>query len=1185
MRFLNGFAFLVFFTLLNIQQGFSQVPKISTFAPVSGAAGTQVTIQGSNFGTDPMLLTVYFGPVRGTVQSASANSITALVPIGAGTSMIRVHRDTMVAVAAFPFVERFSGGSADTIPRDAFAPVLLLNPAGTNPCIADFDNDGKPDYVIQTGTGTLSFFRNTFNGTDYSFSLSVTVAGSSKIMSMVAADFNGDHLPDLAFVIQNSTGLYILPNTSTPGSISFGTAYVKSVSSDYPYSIEAADIDGNGKMDVVVGYNSSGTAFSVVRNIGVTGTLLFSASSNTSFGGNVGTGNLVKVADFDKDGKPDVVVLSSYFRPIFCYKNNSVPGTVSFAAALSLVSGRPNVITGERYDLQLGDMDGDQKTDLVFIHSDADTISVFRNTSIAGTLSFAPKTNIKIDFDANALSVSDFNGDGAADIAFTKYYDSLRILINQSVSGSFSFSDAQSFYCGYPIQIIRAADFDLDGKQDILASGTDISTPSLHTLNLLRNLVNGPRIDSFETVTAGLGDTVRIFGNRFTGASLVRFGNMPASSFEVLADTLIQAVVGTGSSGSIRVETPGGWVKKDGFLWSAPIPVIDSFAPKTGSVGSVVTIYGKHFDSDHSNLLVRFGTGIATVIAATDTSVQTLVPTGASYEPVSVTVRSYGLTAFSIAPFLVQFAGGDTSFTQSDFADSVQYSLFSDGIKLTAADFNGDGKPDPVSGVYNNTNRFSVFYNNSDTNQVILNTRQDYKTYFGSFGSSTGNVVGVCSGDLDGDGKPEMVAVSAHSDSLSVFPNISTLDSIRFSRKIDCVTGSDPTVCAIADFDGDGKSDLAALNSSAGTVSVIKNRSTPGNFEFSPRFDLLSGSGPQDFVLADLTGDGLPEIIAANYNNNHFSVFRNYSSKGTIRFRPRVTFTTATYPWFIRSGDADGDGKIDLFVGNLGTSKSISVFRNQSTGDSVQFTPRVDLSLPAAPAGFAVNDFDGDGLIDWAVPTSQSPATLSFFHNKSTPGMIATSVRNDLRKITGPLYAGSADFTGDGKPDLYLNTTVDKLTIIANRTGEPVLGTMCRVTDTVTFFSPVVGTTYQWQMNDGTGFIDLQNSTQFTGVSTRNLGLRNIPSSWYGRTFRCITDGQSGQLFKIIFVRRWTGSAGTAWENPANWLCGQLPDEFTDVVIYTGNVVINSNVTVGAVLVRPGASLTVAPGFTLTTRH
>ena len=1184
MRLLNYWILVVAFMSLLLPSGYSQVPKITSFSPVSGVAGTQVTIQGTNFGTDPAQVSVYFGPVRGTVQSVASTTITALVPPGAGSSLIRIHRDTMAAVSAYPFGIGFNGGNSDTLPRDAFANLLSLTPAGANPCVADFDNDGKPDYVVQTGTGTLSFYRNTFTGTDYSFSAAVSIAGAGKILSMVAADFNADQLPDLAYVVQNSTGIYVLPNTSTAGIISFGTAYVKSVSSDYPYSVDAADIDGNGKMDVVVGYNSSGTAFSVVRNIGVAGALLFSASANTSFGGNVGTGNLVKVADFDKDGKPDVVVVSGYFRPIFCYKNTSVPGSVSFSAALSLVSGRPNVITGERYDLQLGDMDGDQKTDLVFIHSDADTISVFRNTSTPGTLSFATKTNIKIELDANSLCVTDFDGDGLADIAFSKYYDSLRIVLNQSVSGSFSFSKEQSFYCGYPIQIIRAADFDLDGKQDILASGTDISTPTLHTLNLLRNLVNGPRIDSFETAVACNGDTVLIFGNRLTGATEVRFGGAPASSFEVIADTLIRAIVGAGASGAIRVVTPGGWVKKDGFIWSEPIPVIDSIVPIKAPVGSTVTIYGKHLGTGNDQL-VRFGSGTSTVIAASDSTLQVLVPTGTSYDPVTVTSKNRGLVAYSVTPFLVQFPGGDTLFTNSDFADTVQYSLFSDGIKLTVADFNGDGIPDPVTGVYNNTNRFSVFRNSSDTNRILLNPRQDYKTYFGSFGASSGNVVGVCSGDLDGDGKPEMVTVSAYSDSLSVYPNTSTTDSISFSRKIDCSTGRNPTACAMADLDGDGKADLLSLNSSAGTVSVIKNKSTPGNFQFSVRTDYFSGSGPQDFVLADLTGDGLPEIIVANYNNNHFSVFKNQSTKGTIRFLPRKTIATATYPWFIRSGDADGDGKMDVFTGNLSSSKSISIFRNTGSSDSIQFAPRVDLSLPAAPGGFAVNDFDGDGLMDWIVPTSQFPGTLSCFHNKSTPGVIAASVRTDIAKITGPLYAGSADFTGDGIPDLFLNTSVDKLAIIANRTGAPVLGTMCRVTDTVTFFSPVTGTAYQWQMNDGNGFADLQNSTQFTGVTTRNLGLRNIPSSWYGRTFRCLTDGNAGQLYKIVFVRRWIGTAGTAWENPANWVCGQLPDEFTDVVIYGGNVIISSNVTVGSVVIRPGASLTVAPGFTLTTRH
>jgi hypothetical protein len=61
----------------------------------------------------------------------------------------------------------------------------------------------------------------------------------------------------------------------------------------------------------------------------------------------------------------------------------------------------------------------------------------------------------------------------------------------------------------------------------------------------------------------------------------------------------------------------------------------------------------------------------------------------------------------------------------------------------------------------------------------------------------------------------------------------------------------------------------------------------------------------------------------------------------------------------------------------------------------------------------------------------------------------------------------------------------------------------------------------------------------------------------------------------------WTGAVDNSWENPANWSCNNLPTASSNVIIYSGNVVVNSDVTVNTLTVRPGASITVNSGFNL----
>jgi len=139
--------------------------------------------------------------------------------------------------------------------------------------------------------------------------------------------------------------------------------------------------------------------------------------------------------------------------------------------------------------------------------------------------------------------------------------------------------------------------------------------------------------------------------------------------------------------------------------------------------------------------------------------------------------------------------------------------------------------------------------------------------------------------------------------------------------------------------------------------------------------------------------------------------------------------------------------------------------------------------------------------------------------------------------------------------------------------------------DTAILTSNVGGSTFRWQVDTGAGFQDIVNNNVYSGATTFSLRLANPPSAWYGYRYRCVTNFSISTVFKIQFENRWTGSADNTWENPANWSCGNLPDENTDVYINSGTVIINSDVTMRKLLLNPAANLTVQPGKTLTITH
>ena len=133
--------------------------------------------------------------------------------------------------------------------------------------------------------------------------------------------------------------------------------------------------------------------------------------------------------------------------------------------------------------------------------------------------------------------------------------------------------------------------------------------------------------------------------------------------------------------------------------------------------------------------------------------------------------------------------------------------------------------------------------------------------------------------------------------------------------------------------------------------------------------------------------------------------------------------------------------------------------------------------------------------------------------------------------------------------------------------------------------SSITGTTYQWQVNTGSGFVNTNDDANYSNTNTANLQLNNIPSSWYGYQYRCVVDGNNSYAYSLRFLNNWNGSVSTSWENPANWDCGILPDSNTEVIINSGTVVLSSDASCRSLAVKPGATFTISSGFNLTVVH
>jgi hypothetical protein len=142
------------------------------------------------------------------------------------------------------------------------------------------------------------------------------------------------------------------------------------------------------------------------------------------------------------------------------------------------------------------------------------------------------------------------------------------------------------------------------------------------------------------------------------------------------------------------------------------------------------------------------------------------------------------------------------------------------------------------------------------------------------------------------------------------------------------------------------------------------------------------------------------------------------------------------------------------------------------------------------------------------------------------------------------------------------------------------------------FASDITGTTYQWQVNNGSGYTNIVNDSIYTGGATNLLQLKDPPTSWYGYQYHCVVTGAGGtnnsKEITLQFGEQWAGTISTAWENPLNWSCGILPNANTDVIVNNGAPnfpIVNSNETVRSLTISPGASCTVNPAYILFIAH
>src|SRR5262249_16780962 len=129
--------------------------------------------------------------------------------------------------------------------------------------------------------------------------------------------------------------------------------------------------------------------------------------------------------------------------------------------------------------------------------------------------------------------------------------------------------------------------------------------------------------------------------------------------------------------------------------------------------------------------------------------------------------------------------------------------------------------------------------------------------------------------------------------------------------------GMQPAGVAVADFNGDGRPDLAIANSLDNTISVLVNtaKTSANSPSFRPQQTFATGRSPCSVAVGDFTGDGKPDLVVGNSAEETISVLLNTTLPGAdvVSFSDRQTFA-AGMNQFVVVGDFNADGKPDVAV-------------------------------------------------------------------------------------------------------------------------------------------------------------------------------------------------------------------------------------------------------------------------------
>jgi hypothetical protein len=956
-----------------------------------------------------------------------------------------------------------------TIHRSAVFPeqsVISTDANGSKSVFAaDVDGDGDPDVLSASNFDSkVAWYENTDGAGSFGAQQVISTAASMAEL-VFAADIDGDGDLD---ALSASPGDYkIAWYQNTDGAGSFGAQQVISTATNGPRSVFAADVDGDGDLDVlsashwddevawyenvdgagsfgaqqIISTNAAGGRSVLAADIDRDGDLdVVSASiddakiawyENTDGAGSFGTQQVISTnaagarfvfaADIDRDGDLDLTSASVYDDKIAWYENTDGTGNFGTQQVIS-------TLTDSAYGVFAADLDGDGDRDVLSASWDDDKIAWYENTDGAG--SFGSQQVVSTAGDAaSSVVAADVDRDGDLDVLSTSFLDD-KVTWYENRGGQFALATTDTA----PAALLQGDTSDLleivMTHRGLAADGDE----ELDTLLLLFEETPGDPLTSPEA--NALIDTLAVY--RDTGSGV----------FEAALDTLV-ASVGTLSlaAGNQKLTLPDGHAGAQvvhgtpGTFFAVVTLTSDAQAqlPNRFVVTHVTESGSTAEDRDNDILLtLEFAADFAsrTVLAASPSSDADqdglldiyelgtgvyVSPTDTGTDPLDSDTDDDGAS-----DGLEVTAGSDPtdplSQPQGPFAGQSVISTEGDGaFSVFAADVDGDGDLDVLAtSVLDNE---IAWYENTD-GAGSFGTQQIISTAV----ATTFPLIAVFAADVDGDGDLDALSASDGDDKIAWYENTDGAGGFGTQQIISTAADSPFSIFA-ADVDGDGNLDVLSASGIDHKIAWYEN--TDGAGSFGPQQVISTAAQTASSVFAaDVDGDGDLDALSGSWFDDKIAWYENTDGAGSFGTQ-QIISTAADGTYSVFAADVDGDGDLDVLSASDSDDK-IAWYENTDGAGSFGTQQIISTAADGASWVFAAN-VDGDGDLD-VLSASRSDHTIAWYENTDGAGSFGTQQILSTA-AEGAFSVFAADVDGDGDVDaLSASMTDNKIAWYENQT-------------------------------------------------------------------------------------------------------------------------------------------------------